>query len=140
MLLRTREENWIRKLGHIYFSGTVTTNLAIRDIVFMVEKTIVDWEIENKSPNTESSRTNALPNREEVDSIEIESEPVDRFNTRQNREPAKEQREPAKQGSEYDSDTEVEEEPTMPNGGFYEDTPLERGEPPEDFRMKSVYC
>ena len=83
----------------------------------MEEKKIVDWEIENKSPTTELSRVNARPTREEVDSIEIESEPVDRFNTRQNREPAEEQRELAEQGTEIDSAEEVEEEPTVPNGG-----------------------
>ena len=54
------------------------------DIVFMEEKTIVDWEIENKSPTTELSQGDAQPNRVEVDSIEIKSELADRFNTRQN--------------------------------------------------------
>ena len=57
------------------------------EIVFMEEKTIVNWEFENKYPNTESSRVDARPNQEEVDSIEIESKPVDRFNIRQNQEP-----------------------------------------------------
>ena len=92
-------------------------DLRSQDIVFMEEKTIVDWEIENKSPTTESSRVKARPNREEVDLIEIEFEPVDQFNTRQNREPAEEQREPAERGIESDSDEEVEEEPTVPNKG-----------------------
>ena len=86
-----------------------------RDIVFMEEKKIVDWEIENKSPTTELSRVNARPTREEVDSIEIESEPVDRFNTRQNRDLIEEQRELAKRGIESDSD---EEEPTVPSEGW----------------------
>ena len=88
-----------------------------RDIVFMEEKTIVDWEIENKSPTTKSSRVDAQPNREEVNSIKIESEPVNRFNTRQNREPAKEHTESTEQGTESNSDEEVKEEPTMPNEG-----------------------
>mgnify|MGYP000246955402 FL=1 len=88
-----------------------------QDIVFMEEKTIVDWETENKSPTTESSRVDARSNREEVDSIEIECEPVDRFNTRQNRESTEEQREPAERGIESDSDEEVEEEPTLPSEG-----------------------
>ena len=57
----------------------------------MEEKMIVDWEIENKSPITELSRVNARPNREEIDSIELESEPIDRFNTRKNWEPTEEQ-------------------------------------------------
>ena len=85
-----------------------------QDIVFMEEKTIVDWEIENKSPTTESSRVKARPNREEVDLIEIEGELVDRFNTRQNRDLIEEQRELAKRGIESDSD---EEEPTVPSEG-----------------------
>ena len=33
-----------------------------RDIVFMEEKTIVDWETENKSPTTESSQVDARLN------------------------------------------------------------------------------
>ena len=82
----------------------------------MEEKTIVDWEIENKSPTTKSSRVDAPPNRREVNSIEIECEPFDRFNTRQNREPAKEHTESTEQGTESNSDEEVKEEPTMPNG------------------------
>ena len=61
-----------------------------RDIVFMEEKTIVDWETENKSPTTESSRVDAQPNRVEVDLIEIEFEPVDKMNTWQNQEPIEE--------------------------------------------------
>ena len=42
-----------------------------QDIVFMEDKTIVDWETENKSPTTEFTQVDARPNREEVDSIEI---------------------------------------------------------------------
>ena len=49
-------------------------------------------------------------------SIENECEPVNRFNTRQNREPAKEHTESTEQGTESNSDEEVKEEPTMPNG------------------------
>ena len=78
-----------------------------RDIVLMEEKTIVDWETENKSPTTESSRVDARPNRVEVDSIEIESEPVGRMNTQQNREPTEKQGELAKRATEIDSDEEV---------------------------------
>ena len=66
----------------------------------MEEKKIVDQEIDNKSPTTESSRVNAQPNRQEVDLIGIESEPFDRFNTQQNREPTEEQRESAEPGTE----------------------------------------
>ena len=69
-------------------------DLRSQDIVFMEEKTIVDWEIENKSP-TKSSWVDAWTNRVEVDSIEIEIEQVGQFNTRQNREPTKEKGEPA---------------------------------------------
>ena len=43
---------------------------------------IVDWEIENKSPTTESSRVDARLKRVEVNSIDIEFELVGRFNTR----------------------------------------------------------
>ena len=50
------------------------------DIVFVEEKKIVDWEIENKSSTTESSQVNAWPNQVEVDSLEVESNPVRRFN------------------------------------------------------------
>ena len=67
----------------------------------MEAKTIVDWEIENKSPTTESSRVDAWPNRVEVDSIKRESEPVGRFNTQQNREPIEEQGESAEQGTKF---------------------------------------
>ena len=88
-----------------------------RDIVFMEEKTIIDWEIENKYPTTESSRVDNQTNSEEVDLIEIESEPVDRFNTQQNREPTEEQREPAAQGTESNLDEEVKEETIVPNEG-----------------------
>ena len=54
-----------------------------RDIVFMEEKTIVIWETKNKSPVTESSQVDARPNREEIDSIEIESKLVGWLNTQQ---------------------------------------------------------
>ena len=91
-------------------------DLRSQDIVFMEEKTIFDWEIENKSPTTKPSRVEARPNREEVDSNKIECEPVDRFNTRQNREQAEDKRGSAEQGTESNSDEEVKEEPTMPNG------------------------
>ena len=104
----------------------------------MEEKTIVDWETENKSPTIELSRVDARLNRVEVDLIVIESEPAARLNTRQNWELTEEQGELAKQGAKIDLAEEVEEEPTVPNG--VEDTPLERGEPPEVFRMKNVYC
>ena len=83
----------------------------------MEEKTIVDWEIENTSPTTESSRVNARPNLQEVNLIETKSEPVDRFNTQQNREPTEEQREPAAQGTESNLDEEVKEETIVPNEG-----------------------
>ena len=43
-----------------------------RDVVIMEEKTIMDWEMENRSPVTDSSRVDARPNRLEVDSIEVE--------------------------------------------------------------------
>ena len=88
-----------------------------RDIVFMEEKTIFDWEIENKSPTTKSSRVDAQPNREEVDLIEIKYEPVDRFNTRQNREQAEDKRGSAEQGTESNSDEEFKEGLIVPNGG-----------------------
>ena len=68
----------------------------------MRKHTIIDWEIENKSPTTESSRVDARPNRVEVDSIEIESELIDRFNTRQNQEPTEEQGEPTERGNKFD--------------------------------------
>ena len=83
----------------------------------MEEKTIINWEFDNKSSTTKSSWVDARPNREEVDSIEIKPDLVDRFKTRQNLEPTEEQSEPAEQGIESDSDEEVEEEPTMPNEG-----------------------
>ena len=62
----------------------------------MEEKKIVDWEIENKSPTTRSRRVDARPDRVEVDSIEIKSGSLSRFNTRQNREPTEDQGEPTK--------------------------------------------
>ena len=71
------------------------------DIVVMEEKKIVDWEIENKFPTTELNRVNAQPNRVEVDWIEIESEPLGRVNTQQNREPTEEQGELAERGIEF---------------------------------------
>ena len=83
----------------------------------MEGKTTVNWETENKSPTAKSSQVDARPNRVEVDSTEIESEPVSRMNSRQNREPTQEEGEPVEQGTEIDSDEEVEEEPTVPNGG-----------------------
>ena len=87
------------------------------DIVFMEETTIVDWEIENNYPTTESSWVDAKPNWVEVGSIEIESEPIDWLNTRKNREPTEEQGEPTKQGIESNLAKEVKEELTVPNGG-----------------------
>ena len=54
------------------------------DIVFMEEKTMIDWENEKKSPTTKSSRVNARLDRVEDGSIEIEPVPVDRSNTWQN--------------------------------------------------------
>mgnify|MGYP007007567630 CR=1 FL=1 len=61
----------------------------------MKEKTIVEWEIESKSPITELNRVDTRLNRVEGDSIEIESEPVGRMYTRQNREPTEEEGERA---------------------------------------------
>mgnify|MGYP000067078227 CR=1 FL=1 len=88
-----------------------------RDIVFIEEKTIVNWEIENKTLVTKSSQVDARRNQEEIDSIEIESEPVGRLNTRQNREPTKEQGESTERGIESDSANKVEQESIVLNGG-----------------------
>ena len=48
----------------------------------------------------ESDDSGRRRGREEVDLIEIESEPVDRFNTRQNKKLVEEQMEPVEQGTE----------------------------------------
>mgnify|MGYP000432718087 CR=1 FL=1 len=109
-----------------------------RDIVFMEEKTIANWEVENRPPTTDSSPAYARPNQTKVYLFEIKFELVGRLNTRQNPELIEEQREHAEQGTESDSAEEVEEEPNVPNGGRR--YPLRERRPPVDFRMKNVYC
>ena len=78
---------------------------------------MIDWENEKKSPTTESSRVHARLDRVDDGSIEIEPVPVDRSNTRQNRETTDDQGESAERGTEIDSDEEVEDELTVPNAG-----------------------
>ena len=78
---------------------------------------IANWEIENRSSGTESGQVDDRPNRMSVKPIEVESEPVGRLNTQQNRELTEEQGEPAEHGFESNSVEEVEEEPIVPNGG-----------------------
>ena len=46
------------------------------NIVFMEEKTIADGDVENRYQAIDSSQVDARLNKIEVDSIEIESEPV----------------------------------------------------------------
>ena len=74
-----------------------------RDIVFMEEKTIANWEVENRPPTTDSSPAYARPNQTKVYLFEIKFELVGRLNTRQNPELIEEQREHAEQGTESDS-------------------------------------
>ena len=91
--------------------------IGSRYLVFMEEKAIVDWEMENRPPSTDLSRVSVRPNQTSVDSIEVESEPVGKLNTQKNREPIEEEGESAERATEIDSNEEVKEEPTVPNGG-----------------------
>ena len=56
----------------------------------MEEKTIADWEMENRPPIADSSRFDDQSNRIFVNLTEIEYEPVGRVDNRQSREPTKE--------------------------------------------------
>ena len=108
-----------------------------QDIVFMEEKTIVDWEIENKYRINPSSRCAAKSNANQSTDLilgKIENRLKNKGNrpkeelklTRPNEEPKLTQ--PKKSKKNRLCRMEVK------------DTALERGDPPEDFLMKNAYC
>ena len=97
-----------------------------RDIVFMDEKKIVDWEMENKPSTTNSNRVDDKPNQTPIDPIKVGYELVGRVDSRQSWGPIEEhwesvdmrfptntqgepigRRQVAKRGSESDSTKEI---------------------------------
>ena len=107
MSLRTGEESWIQRPGHAYsldmamMSSATECGIRSRDIIFMENKTLADWESNKKIINSDEIRTYLVERQttlEEPASYDQDTESV------------AEEAEGAEIGTDQDSESDSDEE------------------------------